>query len=113
LKSKFLVVGLACFLLFCVAPASALAGSIVGKITAVGGAPVPHARACVRKVDGNEQVSCVQANEEGEYAITAIAPGAYRLYFEGPQGGSEYVLTYWPEKTTYAERKCSRSAAPK
>ena len=102
MKSKFLVVGFACFLLFCVAPASALAGSITGKITAAGGAPVPHAQACVRKVDGNEQVSCAQANEEGEYAITAIAPGDYRLYFEGPQGGSEFVLTYWPEKTTYA-----------
>jgi len=103
LKSKFLVVGLACFLLFCVAPASALAGTVFGKITAAGGAPVPHAQACVRKVDGNEQVSCAQANEEGEYAITAIAPDTYKLYFEEPQGGPEYVVNYWPEKATYAE----------
>lgn len=102
MKSKSWAVGLACSLLFCVAPASALAGSISGTITAASGAPIAHARACVRKVDGNEQVSCAQANEEGEYAITAIVPGGYRLYFEGPQGGSEYVLTYFPEKTTYA-----------
>src|ERR1700742_4019507 len=50
-KSRFWAVGLACFLLFCVAPAGALAASISGKITAaVGGAPIPHAQACVRDV---------------------------------------------------------------
>src|ERR1700710_152594 len=52
LKSRFWAVGLACLLLFCIAPASALAGSIVGKVTAVGGAPIPHARACARKSGG-------------------------------------------------------------
>ena len=97
------MVGLACLLLFCVAPASALAASISGKITAVGGAPIPHARACVRDVSGSEQVTCAQADEEGDYAITAIAPDQYKLYFEEPQGGPEYVVSYWPEKATYDE----------
>jgi hypothetical protein len=103
LKSRFWAVGLACFLLFCVAPTSALAGSIGGKITAVGGAPIPHARACVHDVSGGEQVTCAQADEEGDYAITAIAPDEYKLYFEEPQGGPEYVVNYWPERATYAE----------
>jgi Carboxypeptidase regulatory-like domain/Divergent InlB B-repeat domain len=103
LKSKFWAVGIACFLLFCVAPASALAGSIVGKITAVGGAPIDGARACVREVGGNGHASCAQANQEGEYAITAIAPDTYKLYFEEPQGGPEYLVNYWPEKATYDE----------
>jgi hypothetical protein len=103
LKSRFWAVALACFLLFCIAPVSALAGSITGKITAVGGAPIPHARACAHDVSGSEQVTCAQANEEGEYAITAIAPDEYKLYFEEPQGGPEYVANYWPEKTTSDE----------
>ena len=103
MKSRFWAVGLACFLLFCVAPASALAASISGKITAVGGAPIPHARACVHDVSGSEQVTCAQADEEGDYAITAITPDQYKLYFEEPQGGPEYVVSYWPEKATYDE----------
>jgi hypothetical protein len=103
LKSRFWAVGLACFLLFCVAPASALAASISGKITAVGGAPIPHARACVHDVSGSGQVTCAQADEEGDYAITAIAPDEYKLYFEEPQGGPEYVVSYWPGKATYDE----------
>ena len=104
MKSKFLVVGLACFLLFCVAPASALAGSVFGKITAVGGAPIAHAQACVRDVSRrDEPVSCAQANEEGEYTITSIAPDEYKLYFEEPQGGPEYVVNYWPEKASFDE----------
>jgi hypothetical protein len=103
LKSRFWAVALACLLLFCIAPVSALAGSITGKITAVGGAPIPRAQACAREVGGNQHVSCAQANEEGEYTITSIAPDTYKLYFEEPQGGPEYVVNYWPEKATYAE----------
>jgi hypothetical protein len=103
LKSRFWAVALACFLVFCVAPVSALAGSITGKITAVGGAPIPHARACVHDVSGSQQVTCAQADEEGDYAITAIAPDEYKLYFEEPQGGPEYVVNYWPDKATFDE----------
>jgi hypothetical protein len=197
LKSKFLAVGLACFLLFCIVPASALAGSISGtvtvegqvpaemvvvcalgsgpsnpceaaepdghytisnvpadeyavefrggkyvtqfwndkpnwgsadefqlaedqdltgidadlvtgsevkgKITAVGGSPIPQAQACLREVGGNGHAICAQANAEGEYAITSIAPDTYKLYFEEPQGGPEYLVNYWPEKATYDE----------
>jgi hypothetical protein len=103
LKSRFWAVGLACFLLFCVAPASAFAASISGKITVGGGAPIPHARACVQDVSGGQQVTCDQADEEGDYAITAIAPDEYKLYFEEPQGGPEYVVSYWPEKATFDE----------
>ena len=58
LKSRFWAVGLACFLLFCVTPASALAASVSGEITAVEGAPIPHARACVHDVSGSQQVTC-------------------------------------------------------
>ncbi len=104
LKSRFWVVALACFLLFCVAPASALAGSITGKITAVGGAPIPHARACARKSGEEEQLSCAETTEEGEYAINSIEPYVgYKLYFEGPEGEPEYATTYWPEDWNYEQ----------
>jgi hypothetical protein len=104
LKSRFWAVGLACFLLFCVAPASALAGSIVGKITAVGGAPIPQARACARLVGGDEQLSCAETTEEGEYAINSIDLfTGYKLYFEGPEGEPEYATTYWHEKWNYEQ----------
>lgn len=98
------MVGLACFLLFCIAPPSALAGSIVGKITAVGGAPIPHARACARKSGGVEQLSCAETTEEGEYAINSIDLfTGYKLYFEGPEGEPEYATTYWHEKWNYEQ----------
>ena len=104
MKSRFWTVGLACFLLFCVAPASALAGSIVGKITAVGGAPIPHARACARKSGEDGQLSCAETTVEGEYAINSIEPYVgYKLYFEGPEGEPEYATTYWPEKWNYEQ----------
>lgn len=102
LKSRFWAVALACFLLFCIAPASALAGSITGKITAVGGAPIPHARACARESGEGGQLSCAETTEEGEYAINSIEPYVgYKLYFEGPEGEPEYATTYWPEKAFY------------
>jgi hypothetical protein len=104
LKSRFWAVGLACFLLFCVAPASALAGSITGKITAVGGAPIPHARACAQKSGEDKQWSCAETNEEGRYAINSIEPYVgYKLYFEGPEGEPEYATSYWPEKWNYEQ----------
>jgi hypothetical protein len=104
LKSRYWAVGLACFLLFCIAPASALAGSIVGKVTAVGGAPIPHARACARKSGENGQLSCAETTEEGDYAINSIEPYVgYKLYFEGPEGEPEYATTYWPEKWNYEQ----------
>jgi hypothetical protein len=103
LKTKFWAVGLSCVLLFCIAPASALAGSIVGKITAVGGAPIPHARACARK-SGDEQLSCAETTEEGKYAINSIEPFiGYKLYFQGPEGEPEYATNYWHEKATFEQ----------
>jgi hypothetical protein len=99
LRSKFLVVGLACSLLCFVAPASALAGSIVGKVTGVGGAPIPHARACAQRSGGDEPLSCAESTGEGEYTINSIEPSVgYKLYFEGPEGGPEYATIYWHEK---------------
>ena len=104
MRSRFWAVGLACSLLFFVAPAGALAGSITGKITAVGGAPIPHARACARKSGEDGQLSCVEATEEGEYAINSIEPYVgYNLYFEGPEGEPEYATTYWHEKWSYEQ----------
>lgn len=99
MKSRFWSVSLACLLLFCVAPASALAGSITGKVTAVGGAPIPHARACARESGENGQLSCAETTEEGDYAINSIEPAiGYKLHFEGPEGEPEYATSYWPEK---------------
>jgi hypothetical protein len=47
-------------------------------------------------------LSCVEATEEGEYAINSIEPYVgYKLYFEGPEGEPEYATTYWPEKPFY------------
>ncbi|HXF31795.1 MAG TPA: carboxypeptidase regulatory-like domain-containing protein [Solirubrobacterales bacterium] len=104
MKSRFWAVALACFLLFCIAPGSALAGSITGKITAVGGAPIPHARACARKSGEEEQLSCAETTAEGEYAINSIEPYVgYKLYFEGPEGEPEYATTYWQEKWNYEQ----------
>jgi hypothetical protein len=98
LKTKFWAVGLACFLLFCVAPASALAGTISGTITADGGGPIQgFVSVCAEPEEGS--AFCEPVSEgSSEYTITAPA-GKYRVSFNG--AGNNYVSQYWRNSSSF------------
>jgi Divergent InlB B-repeat domain len=94
LKSKFWTVGLACFLLFCVAPASALASSISGVVTGEGAAPLASVTVCAQRISGEEVVLCQnQTPASGEYEIENLEAGEYWVEFIPPGGG--YLVEYW------------------
>jgi hypothetical protein len=95
LKSKFWTVGLACFLLFCVAPASALAGSISGIVTGEGAGPLLNATVCAQRISGVEVIICQnQTPASGEYKIENLVAGEYWVEFKAPFG-SGYLAEHW------------------
>jgi hypothetical protein len=100
LKSKFWAVGVACFLIFCVVPASALAGSISGTITADGGGPLKGSvGVCAQPEVGTG--SCVVVEEsEPEYTITGLQ-GEYTVAFSA--AGNNYVSQYWHGASNFGD----------
>jgi hypothetical protein len=94
LKTKFWAVGVACFFMFCVAPASALAGSISGSITdAATGLPMDEVTVCAEGVNGGGY--CIGVQETGEYSITNLGSDEYRVSFH-PAFETNYVRQYYP-----------------
>jgi hypothetical protein len=97
LKSKFWAVGVTCFLLFCIAPASALASSISGTLTdAESGLPVSEFMACA---ESSSTRFCFAASESGEYTVSGLPADEYLVEFR-PQGETaslerNYVARYW------------------
>jgi hypothetical protein len=101
LKSKFWAIGIACFLIFCVAPASALAASISGTVTeASTGLPRDEVTACAEAVHGSGY--CVGVPEDGEYSITGLEPDEYRVSFQ-PAFNSGYVRQYYQGTIYYSD----------
>ena len=68
------------FLLLLVAPAFAQTESarIVGNVTDAGGAALPGATITVTDL-GTSRAVTVNADEDGAYSVTNLAPGRYRL----------------------------------
>jgi carboxypeptidase family protein/List-Bact-rpt repeat protein len=99
LKAKFWAVGVACFLLFCVAPASALAGSISGTVTeADSGLPMDEVTVCADAI--GLPGLCVGVPESGEYTLEGLETGEYRVSFQ-PNFESNYVRQYYPGTLYY------------
>ena len=95
MKSKFCAVGIACFLLFCVVPASALAGSISGIVTGEGAGPLLNATVCAQMLSGAGGVTCEnQTPASGEYKIENLLAGEYWVEFR-PFAGSNYLAEHW------------------
>jgi hypothetical protein len=93
LKTKFWTVGLACLLVFCVVPASALASSIGGVVTG-GGGPLANVYVCAE----GSTVECSGTGANGEYKIENLAADNYFVEFFPNQGN--YLTAYWEEGGT-------------
>lgn len=99
MKAKFWAVGLASFLVFCVVPASAFAGSISGKVTnKATGLPMDEVTACAENPEGSG--FCVGVPESGKYTIGGLEAGEYQVSFQ-PSSELNFVREYYPGTTHF------------
>jgi hypothetical protein len=102
LKAKFWTVGVALFLVFCVAPASALAGSISGRVTnAATGLPKGEVTVCAEPAGGGSG-QCIGVSESGEYTLEGLETAEYKVSFQ-PYFETNYVRQYYPGTLYYED----------
>jgi hypothetical protein len=78
------------------------AGKITGKVTdASTSAPVEGITVCAQSATGEFAGRCGFTNASGEYAITALNTGEYKVEFSA--NGRNYLQQYYSGKTTFAE----------
>ena len=81
-----------------------LAGSIAGRVTVIGGAPVQDARVRLFIWDPYELewqglAMPAQTQADGTYSLPLVTPGTYRLAFEPPDG-SGLVQEFWDNRSS-------------
>lgn len=78
-------------------------GRVSGLVTAaVGGAPIGGIEVCAWRIAG-ESFGCGETNAAGEYLVTGLAPGDYRVGFRSPpQSHLRYLTQYYDGKTSFA-----------
>ncbi len=83
-----------------VAPASALAvGSISGLVTD-GANPVEGVEVCASEVPEEGDFGCMETDSSGEYTITGLAAGNYKVEFW--PGSLNYVPQYFDARSSWA-----------
>ncbi len=85
-------------------PSGGIAGSVTDAVT---NAPIYHIVACVREAGSNGKEECGESNESGEYEITDVPPGQYKVLFY-PVGLAQYDIAqylsqYYPGVPTSSE----------
>ncbi len=76
-------------------------GQISGTVTdASTTEPIELANVCVYRSGSGEYVTCVSTNSGGEYTVSRLATGSYRVQFSPPHGRN-YVRQYYDTKATY------------
>lgn len=78
-------------------------GSVSGKVTAAeGGAAIEGVEICAWGV-GVESVGCAETGASGEYLVTGLAPGKYKVGFRSPpKSGLDYVAQFYADKSSFA-----------
>jgi hypothetical protein len=78
-------------------------GSIAGKVTKeLGGAPIEGLQVCAQPVSGMGG-GCATTNASGEYTISGLGEGSYRVIFSPSFAGGNYVTQYYNGKSNFAE----------
>ncbi len=80
-----------------------LGAELHGTVTGTGGGPIEGARACAEDVAQSGVEFCGTTGEAGEYTIVGLPEDSYKLSFEGPPGGAEYLTEWYDGKRTAAE----------
>ena len=81
-----------------------LAGSIAGRVTAIGGSPVQDARVRLfiwdpYKLEWQGLAMPAQTQSDGTYSMPLVTPGTYRLAFEPPEA-SDLAQEFWDNRDT-------------
>jgi hypothetical protein len=93
----------ACALLFVPAAASAATGSISGTVTAAsGGAALEGVEVCAYEVEEEVEGGCALTSPSGQYTISSLVPGEYKVEFWPHREGLNYVTQYYNHKSTFA-----------
>ncbi len=78
-------------------------GGISGKVTKeVGGAAIEGLQVCANPVSGMGG-NCATTNASGEYTISGLAAGKYKVVFAPSFSGSSYVTQYYNGKSNFSE----------
>lgn len=72
-------------------------GQISGRVTAASThAPIEGIRVCASAGEPESSEGCASTDASGEYTITHLQPGSYRVNFSSnPEGGHRYVSQYY------------------
>ncbi len=80
-------------------PASAMAGSISGTVTAEdGGAPIAEVEVCPRRQPYTVETSCTETDGSGHYSLLGLPEGSYMLSFSADRANLEYVSELYDDK---------------
>ncbi len=91
-----------------------LEGKITGKIVdSTTGAPIEFASVVISAGDSNTQINAVSTDEKGYFALSGIAPGAYKLtvFFEGYKPFSIKKIIIKPSRLNIALGNVKLSSA--
>ncbi len=78
-------------------------GKITGTVTgAATKATIAGIEVCAFPEEGGEG-ECAATNSGGEYTVSRLATGSYRVEFSARNGGGNYVRQYYSDKSSYAE----------
>jgi hypothetical protein len=84
------------------ASAAPLTGSISGTVTAAsGGAALKGIEVCADRV-GGEGEACTLTSASGEYLISGLVPGSYKVEFWPHGGGLNYTTQYYDDQPTFS-----------
>jgi len=93
---------IACGLSFVPAMASAATGAISGTVTAAsGGAALRGIEVCAYEVVSEEE-ACIFTSASGEYTISGLAPGSYKVEFWPHAEGLNFNTQYYNDKPSFA-----------
>jgi len=101
-------------LLLLPAMASAVAtGSIKGKvIDAVSKAGIEGIEVCAYEAPEYEFTGCEETDAAGEYTLSGLATGSYRVEFWGRSNGLNYLTQYYNNKTSFSQATAVAVTAP-
>lgn len=90
---------------FASSASAAETGRIAGKVTsASGGAAIAGIEVCAEGRGENFVEECARTNAEGEYVISGLAAGEYRVVFFAPsESALDYVPQYYEDASLFSE----------
>jgi hypothetical protein len=76
-----------------------LGGSIKGTVTASSGGPLAEVEVCVLQTGG----ACTETDDAGEYILSSLPSGSYKIGFWGRGASAEYAPQYYEGQSTIAQ----------